>query len=332
MTRPLSSPTFPATRMRRMRRAPWTRAMMRESRVTPADFIWPLFVVEGEGARQPVSAMPGVHRLSIDLAVEAAREAEGLGIPCIALFPNIAAGLRTNGCEEAWNPDNLVCRATRAIKDACPGLGIMLDVALDPYNASGHDGLVEDGRILNDASVEALVRQAANQADAGADVIGPSDMMDGRVAAIREALDAGGHEDVLILSYAAKYASACYGPFREAVGADATLSGDKKTYQMDPANSDEALREVALDIGEGADMVMVKPGLPYLDICQRVKSTFGVPTFGYQTSGEYAMIEAAAANGWIDRERVMMESLTAFKRAGCDGMLTYYAVEVARGM
>ncbi len=324
------SPEFPRTRMRRTRQAPWSRDLVRETTLHAADFIWPIFVVEGEGRVEPVGPMPGVDRISIDIAVERAREAADLGIPCIALFPNIDRSLRTEDCAEAWNPDNLVCRATRAIKAAVPDIGVMEDVALDPYSATGHDGIVRDGIIVNDESVEALVRQALVQAEAGANVIGPSDMMDGRIGALRDALEGAGHQDVLLLSYAAKYASSFYGPFREAVGADATLKGDKKTYQMDAGNTDEALREVALDLAEGADMVMVKPGLAYLDICQRVKQTFRVPTYAYQVSGEYAMIEAAAANGWIDREKAIVESLMAFRRAGCDGILTYYAVEVAR--
>ena len=324
------SPEFPRTRMRRTRQAPWSRALVRETTLHASDFIWPIFVVEGEGQVEPITSMPGVDRVSIDIAVERAREAADLGIPCIALFPNIDRSLRTEECAEAWNPDNLVCRATRAIKAAVPDIGVMEDVALDPYSATGHDGIVRDGIIVNDESVEALVKQALVQAEAGANIIGPSDMMDGRIGALRDALEAAGHQDVLLLSYAAKYASSFYGPFREAVGADSTLKGDKKTYQMDAGNTDEALREVALDLAEGADMVMVKPGLAYLDICQRIKQEFRVPTYAYQVSGEYAMIEAAAANGWIDREKAIVESLSAFRRAGCDGILTYYAVEVAR--
>ncbi len=321
---------FPRTRMRRTRQAPWARDLVRETMLHAGDLIWPIFVVEGEGRVEPIASMPGVERLSIDIAVERAREAADLGVPCIALFPNIDRSLRTEECAEAWNPDNLVCRATRAIRAAVPEIGVMEDVALDPYSATGHDGIVRDGRIVNDESVEALVKQALVQAEAGANVIGPSDMMDGRIGAIRDALEAAGHQDVMLLSYAAKYASSFYGPFREAVGADATLKGDKKTYQMDAGNTEEALREVALDLAEGADMVMVKPGLAYLDICQRIKQTFHVPTYAYQVSGEYAMIEAAAANGWIDREKAIVESLVAFRRAGCDGILTYYALEVAR--
>ena len=326
----IASQEFPRTRMRRTRQAPWARDMVRETTLHAADLIWPLFIVEGKGVVEPVNSMPGVERVSIDIAVERAGEAAALGIPCIALFPNIDKSLRTEECAEAWNPDNLVCRATRAIRAAVPEIGVMEDVALDPYSATGHDGIVRDGRIINDESTEALVKQALVQAEAGANVIGPSDMMDGRIGAIRAALEEAGHQDVLLLSYAAKYASSFYGPFREAVGADATLKGDKKTYQMDAGNSDEALREVALDLAEGADMVMVKPGLAYLDICQRIKQTFRVPTYAYQVSGEYAMIEAAAGNGWIDREKAIIESLMAFRRAGCDGVLTYYALEVAR--
>ena len=323
---------FPHTRLRRTRQAAWSRDMVREHGLTPADFIWPIFVVEGEGVVEPISAMPGVDRVSIDVAVERVKEAAGLGVPCVALFPNIDRSLRTEDCAEAWNPDNLVCRATQAIRAAVPEIGVMEDVALDPYSSTGHDGIVRDGKVVNDESVEALVKQGLAQAAAGANIIGPSDMMDGRIGALREALEAGGHQDVMLLSYAAKYASSYYGPFREAVGADATLKGDKKTYQMDFGNTDEALREVAMDLAEGADMVMVKPGLPYLDICQRIKQEFAVPTFAYQVSGEYAMIEAAAGNGWIDREKAIFESLMAFKRAGCDGILSYYAVEVSRGL
>jgi len=298
------TPTFPRTRMRRTRQAPWSRAMVAENGVSAADFIWPIFVIEGENRTEPVASMPGVERMTVDIAVKRVEEAATLGVPCVALFPNIDASLRTPGCEEAWNPDNLICRATRAIKDAVPEIGVMEDVALDPYNALGHDGIVVGDRIVNDESVEALVKQALVQAEAGANIIGPSDMMDGRIGALRDALEAAGHQDVMLLSYAAKYASAFYGPFRDAVGASGKLTGDKKTYQMDP--------------------------MPYLDICRRVKDEFAVPTFAYQTSGEYAMLEAAAANGWLDRDKVIMESLTAFKRAGCDGMLSYYAVEVAK--
>jgi porphobilinogen synthase len=276
--------------------------------------------------------MPGVARLSLDLVVKAAEEAAGLGIPAICLFPYTDPSVKTEGCEEAWNPENLTNRAIRAIKAAVPEIAVMTDVALDPYNANGHDGLVRNGIILNDESVEALVRMALVQADSGADILGPSDMMDGRIGAMRAELERAGHKEVAILSYAAKYASAFYGPFRDAVGASGVLKGDKKTYQMSPANSDEALRLVARDLAEGADMVMIKPGMPYLDICRRVKDTFGAPTYAYQVSGEYAMIKGAALNGWIDGERAMLESLMAFRRAGCDGVLTYFAPEVARAI
>ena len=310
---------FPAVRMRRNRRTKWSRRLVAENVLTVDDLIWPIFVVEGQNVRQPVESMPGVHRLSVDLAVEAAREAVDLGIPVIALFPYTDPKLRTDDGREAANPENLVCRATRAIRKAGVDIGVLLDVALDPYTSHGHDGLMRGGEILNDETLQALVRQALVQAEAGCDIIAPSDMMDGRVGAIRAALEAGGHKDVQIMAYAAKYASAFYGPFRDAVGSSATLIGDKRTYQMDPANTDEALREVALDIAEGADMVMVKPGMPYLDIVRRVKDTFGMPTFAYQVSGEYSMLTAAAQNGWLDGDKVMMESLIAFKRAGADG-------------
>jgi porphobilinogen synthase len=321
---------FPQARSRRLRRTPWIRALVQETRLAPADLIWPVFIRDGDDLAEPVAALPGVSRLSIDHAVAAAREAVALGIPCLALFPYTDAADKNPQATEAWNPENLVNRATRAIKAAVPEIGIMLDVALDPYNSDGHDGLVRDGVILNDETLEALVRMSLAQAEAGADILGPSDMMDGRIAAIRSALESAGHKDTAILSYAAKYASSFYGPFRDAVGATGALKGDKKTYQMDPANGDEALREVAADLAEGADMIMVKPGLPYLDICRRVKDAFGVPTFAYQVSGEYAMIEAAAGNGWLDGDRAMMESLTAFRRAGCDGILTYFAPRAAR--
>ena len=326
---PLSAP-FPHGRPRRLRRTPWIRDLVAEARLSPADLIWPLFVREGTDLAEPVASLPGVARLSIDRAVAAAEEAAGLGIPCIALFPNTEAADKNPEATEAWNPENLVCRATRAIKAAVPELGVLLDVALDPYNSAGHDGLVRDGVVQNDETLLALEKMALVQAEAGADILGPSDMMDGRIGVIRGALEAHEFPDVLIMSYAAKYASSFYGPFRDAVGATGALKGDKKTYQMDPANGAEALREVAIDLAEGADMVMVKPGLPYLDICTRVKAEFGVPTFAYQVSGEYAMIEAAAANGWIDGERAMMESLIAFRRAGCDGILTYHAARAAR--
>jgi porphobilinogen synthase len=316
-------------RMRRNRRSDWARRMVREHVLTTDDLIWPLFVMDGENARQPVPSMPGVERLSVDQVVREAERAAKLTIPCVALFPYTDPSLRDETGSEALNPDNLVCRAIRAIKKQVPEIGVLCDVALDPFTSHGHDGLIRDGVVLNDETVAVLVRQALVQAEAGCDIIAPSDMMDGRVAAIRKGLDAENFTDVSIMAYAAKYASAFYGPFRDAVGSAKTLTGDKRTYQMDPGNSDEALREVALDIDEGADMIMVKPGLPYLDICRRVKETFGMPTFAYQVSGEYAMIMAAAQNGWLDGERAMVESLIAFKRAGCDGVLTYFAPRVA---
>ena len=321
---------FPAARLRRTRQSGAIRALVRENTLSPQDFIWPVFVRDGVGVEEPVSSMPGVFRRSVDLIGQAAREAAALGIPAICIFPYIDQSLKTADCVGAWDQDNLSNRATRAIKDAAPDMVVMTDVALDPYNINGHDGFVVDGKIVNDATVQALVKMTLAQADAGADIIGPSDMMDGRIGAMRSALEAAGHSDVMILSYAAKYASAFYGPFRDAVGASGALSGDKNTYQMDPGNSDEALRLVQRDLSEGADMVMIKPGMPYLDICRRVKDTFGAPTFAYQVSGEYAMIQAAAQNGWIDGQKVMMESLMAFKRAGCDGVLTYFAPEAAR--
>ncbi|MEO1423749.1 MAG: porphobilinogen synthase [Pseudomonadota bacterium] len=320
---------FPMTRPRRLRREDWMRRLVQETRLCVDDLIWPIFVRDGEGVREPIASMPGVDRLSIDLVVEAANDAAGLGIPCVALFPYTDPSKKTPDAEEAWNPDNLVNTATRAVKAAVPDIGVMLDVALDPYNSDGHDGFVRDGVIVNDETLMALERQALAQAEAGADILGPSDMMDGRIGIIRQALEAHDFPDVTIMSYAAKYASAFYGPFRDAVGATGALKGDKKTYQMDPSNSDEALREVAIDLSEGADMVMVKPGMPYLDICTRVKREFGVPTYAYQVSGEYAMIVAAGANGWIDHEKAMMESLAAFKRAGCDGILSYFSKDVA---
>jgi porphobilinogen synthase len=318
------------TRLRRNRKADWSRRLVRENAVTTDDLIWPLFLMDRAEARWPVEHMPGVDRINIDEACREAERAARLGIPAIAPFPYVERELRDPVGSEAVNGDNLMCRAVRAIKKAVPEIGIITDAALDPYTSHGHDGLMAaDGRILNDASVGILARQATALAEAGADVIAPSDMMDGRVGAMRKALDAAGHDEVQILSYAAKYASGFYGPFRDAIGTNATLKGDKRTYQMDPANSDEALREVALDLEEGADMVMVKPGMPYLDICRRVKENFAVPTFAYQVSGEYAMLVAAARNGWLDLDRVMMESLMAFKRAGCDGVLTYFAPVVA---
>ena len=317
------------TRLRRNRRSDWARRLVREHTLTTDDLIWPLFVMDGHNTRAPVASMPGVERLSVDQAVREAERAAKLTIPCIALFPYTDPKLRDETGSEALNPDNLVCRAIRAIQKDVPEVGILCDVALDPFTSHGHDGLLRDGEILNDETVEVLVRQAIVQAEAGCDIIAPSDMMDGRVGAIRKALDAGNFTDVSIMAYAAKYASAFYGPFRDAVGSATTLTGDKRTYQMDPGNTDEALREVALDIEEGADMIMVKPGLPYLDIIARVKETFGMPTFAYQVSGEYAMLMAAAQNGWLDGERAMMESLIAFKRAGADGVLTYFAPRVA---
>ncbi len=328
---PASAP-FPAARARRLRRTAALRDLVREHRLSASDLIWPLFLRDGTGIEEPVASMPGVVRRSVDRVVAAAEEAAALGIPAICLFPYTDAAVKTVGCEEAWNPENLTNRAIRAVKAAVPGLAVMTDIALDPYNALGHDGLVRDGIILNDETVEALVRMALVQAEAGADILGPSDMMDGRIGAIRAALEAAGHRDVVILSYAAKFASAFYGPFRDAVGASGALKGDKTTYQIDPANGEEALRMVARDLAEGADMVMVKPGLPYLDICARVKAAFGVPTFAYQVSGEYAMLMAAAGQGWIDGERAMLESLLAFRRAGCDGVLTYFAPRVARAL
>ncbi|PCH74915.1 MAG: porphobilinogen synthase [Rhodobacteraceae bacterium] len=321
---------FPAARLRRTRKSGAIRALVRENTLTPDDLIWPVFVREGDGIEEPVASMPGVMRRSVDRIGDAAREAAALGIPAICIFPYIEQSLKTEDCAGAWDPDNLSNRAIRAIRTAAPDMVVMTDVALDPYNINGHDGFVVDGEIVNDATVEALVKMTLAQAEAGADIIGPSDMMDGRIAAMRGALEAAGHQNVMILSYAAKYASAFYGPFRDAVGASGALTGDKNTYQMDPANTDEAMRLVQRDLAEGADMVMIKPGMPYLDICRRVKDTFGAPTFAYQVSGEYAMIQAGAQNGWIDGEKVMLESLMAFKRAGCDGVLSYFAPEAAR--
>ena len=323
---------FPANRPRRLRRTEWMRDLVRENVLTPADFIWPIFIMEGTDASEPVSSMPGVERLTIDRAVIAANDAANLGIPVVALFPYTPSSLKTQACEEAYNPENLVNKATRAIKAAVPDIGIMLDIALDPYNADGHDGIVKDGEVLNDETLLVLERQALTHADAGADILGPSDMMDGRIGVIRRALEQNDFSHVAIMAYSAKYASAYYGPFRDAVGAKGALIGGKHTYQMDAANSDEAMRMIARDLDEGADMVMVKPGQPYLDICQRVTTEFNVPTFAYQVSGEYAMIEAASANGWVDREKIIQESLMAFKRAGCAGILTYYAREIAEKM
>ncbi|MEP1767444.1 MAG: porphobilinogen synthase [Sulfitobacter sp.] len=322
--------SYPANRLRRVRKNEGIRGLVRENGISAADFIWPIFVRSGTDIVEEIPTMPGVMRRSVDRIVDAAQEAYDLGIGAICLFPYTGLEERTEDCAGAWDRENHTNRAIRAIKAALPDMVVMTDVALDTYNINGHDGLVVEGEIINDPSVEALVKMAMEQARAGADIIGPSDMMDGRIGAIRTALEAEGHHNVMILSYAAKYASAFYGPFRDAVGASGALTGDKKTYQMDPANSDEALRLVARDLEEGADMVMVKPGLPYLDICRRVKDTFGAPTFAYQVSGEYSMIKAAAAAGMIDEERVMMESLMAFKRAGCNGILTYFAPAAAR--
>ena len=318
-----------AVRPRRNRRSEWVRRMVRENQITTDDLIWPLFIMDGDNARAPVPSMPGVERLTVDQAVAEAERAAKLTIPCLALFPYTDPSLRDETGSEALNPDNLVCRALRAIKKAVPEIGLLADVALDPFTSHGHDGLMHDGEILNDETVAVLTKQALVQAEAGCDIIAPSDMMDGRVGAIRRALDAADFTDVSIMAYAAKYASVFYGPFRDAVGSSKTLTGDKRTYQMDYGNTDEALREVKLDIEEGADMIMIKPGLPYLDIVQRVKDAFAMPTFAYQVSGEYAMIMAAAQNGWLDGERAMWESLSAFKRAGADGVLTYFAPRVA---
>ena len=317
------------TRMRRNRKSEWARRLVRENVLTTDDLIWPLFVVDGNNLRAPIASMPGVDRLSVDQCVRDAERAMKLDIPCIALFPYTEPSLRDETGSEALNANNLVCQSVRAIKREFPDLGILCDVALDPFTSHGHDGLLQDGRILNDETVAILVQQALVQAEAGCDIIAPSDMMDGRVAAIRAGLDRAGFGDVQIMAYAAKYASAFYGPFRDAIGSAKTLTGDKRTYQMDSANSDEALREVELDIAEGADMVMVKPGMPYLDIVRRVKDTFAMPTFAYQVSGEYAMIAGAINNGWLDRDRTIMESLIAFKRAGADGVLTYFAPQAA---
>jgi len=326
------TPSYPATRLRRTRTHAWSRALTRETVLTPSSLIWPLFVTEGKGVEDPIAALLGVSRWSVDGIAARAKEAVSLGIPAIALFPNTQADRRSHDGKEALNPDNLMCRAIRAIKDACGDeIGVLTDVALDPYTSHGQDGLIDEaGYVLNDATVDALVAQSLNQAAAGADIIAPSDMMDGRIGAIRAALEGAGHHNVQIMSYAAKYASAFYGPFRDAVGSRGLLKGDKKTYQMDPANSDEALREVAMDIAEGADSVMVKPGLPYLDIVARVKARFDVPVYAYQVSGEYAMIEAAVAAGAGDRDALVLETLMAFRRAGCAGVLTYHAAHAAR--
>lgn len=326
----MTNPSFPATRMRRLRAHAWSRNLVAENTLSPSDFIWPLFVVDGENKKVPVASMPGVERLSVDLAAAAAEEAAGLGIPVIALFPFTDRAKKSEDGREALNPDNLVCRAVRAIKKAAPDIGVLCDVALDPYTSHGHDGLLKDGYVVNDETVEVLVQQALVQVEAGCDIIAPSDMMDGRIGAIRAALEKTGRSNTLLMAYAAKYASAFYGPFRDAVGSAKALTGDKRTYQMDPANSDEALREVALDISEGADMVMVKPGMPYLDIVRRVKDSFAMPTFVYQVSGEYSMLMAAIERGFLDRDRVILESLLGFKRAGADGILTYFARDAAK--
>lgn len=321
---------FPSSRFRRTRKNEKIRNLVSETSVSAYDFIWPIFICDGDNVEQDVPSMPGVKRRSVDRLVQAASEAFDLGIPAVCLFPYTDQSLKTEDCAEAWNPNNLSNKATRAIKKAVPELVVMSDVALDPYNINGHDGFVENGKILNDKTVEALVKQALSQAEAGIDVIGPSDMMDGRIGAIRSALETSGYTEVSIMSYSAKYSSSFYGPFRDAVGASGALTGDKKTYQMDVANSDEALRLVARDLKEGADMVMIKPGMPYLDVCRRVKDVFGAPTFAYQVSGEYAMLSAAFQNGWLDRDKIIIETLLSFKRSGCDGILTYFAPEAAK--
>ena len=326
----MSEARFPSTRLRRNRRTDWSRRLVSEHTLTADDFIWPLFVVEGSRKRAPVESMPGVERLSIDQAIKAAEEAAKLGIPALALFPYTDQSLRNETGSEALNPKNLVCRAVEAIKKAVPEIGVMCDVALDPYTSHGHDGLLRNGEILNDETLEVLVKQALVQAAAGCDIIAPSDMMDGRVGAIRRGLESNGFTGVQIMAYSAKYASGFYGPFRDAVGSGALLKGDKRTYQMSPANVEEALREAALDVAEGADMIMVKPGLPYLDVLWRIKERFGMPTFAYQVSGEYAMIMAACQNGWLDPDKVIIESLMAFKRAGASGILSYFALDAAR--
>ena len=332
----MTNERYPTTRMRRVRQSDWSRRLVAENKLSVDDLIWPVFVTEGSSESVDVTSMPGVQRHSIDRLVEQVKQAADLGIPAIAIFPETDPSLKTDDAKEAWNPDNLVCRTVAAIKAAVPSIGVICDVALDPYTSHGQDGLVRDGVVVNDESVAALCDQAVVQAKAGCDIIAPSDMMDGRIGEIRMALDQEGFENVMIMSYAAKYASAFYGPFRDAIGSKSNLSGGnvdgggKNTYQMNPANSDVAIREVALDLREGADMVMVKPGMPYLDIVRRVKEEFAVPTFAYQVSGEYAMLNAAANNGWLDREAVMIESLIGFKRAGCDGILTYFAVDTAK--
>jgi porphobilinogen synthase len=336
MTAPLKPP-FPDVdritgrrRLRRNRRTDWSRRLVRETTLAVEDLIWPLFVIDGKERREPIGAMPGVERLSVDLAAREAERAAALGIPAIAIFPYVDMQLRDQTGSEILNPDNLMCRAARAIKQAAPSIGVITDAALDPFTDHGHDGILRDGIVVNDESVAQIARAAVLQAQAGADIIAPSDMMDGRIGAVREALDAAGHGDIAVMSYTAKYASAFYGPYREAIGTDATLKGDKLTYYVDPANSDDAMREAERDVAEGADMLMVKPGMPYLDVLFRMKETFRMPTFVFQVSGEYSMIEGAARNGWIDGERAMLESLLAFKRAGADGILTYFAPRVAK--
>lgn len=324
------APAFPATRLRRNRKADWSRRLVSENTLSASDLIWPLFLIEGKGKREAIHSMPGVDRLSVDETVRAAEEAVSLGIPVIALFPHTPLEKRDPTGSLATDPNNLVAQATRAIKKEFPQIGVLCDAALDPFTSHGHDGLMDGERILNDETVEILVQQSLMQVEAGCDIIAPSDMMDGRVGAIRAALEKAGHVDTQIMSYAAKFASAFYGPFRDAIGSSGALKGDKRTYQMDPANGDEALREVALDIAEGADMVMVKPGMPYLDVLHRVKTTFGLPTFAYQVSGEYSMLAGAIQNGWLDHDRVILESLMGFKRAGADGVLTYFAPAAAR--
>ncbi|WP_244592812.1 MULTISPECIES: porphobilinogen synthase [Azospirillum] len=328
---PITLPAaFPRTRLRRNRADAWTRRLVAENTLTADDLIWPVFVIEGENRREPVASMPGVERMTIDLLCEAVVEAGALGIPCIALFPVVGSEGKSEDAAEAYNPENLMNRAIRAVKAAAPDVGILGDVALDPYTTHGHDGLLRDGYIQNDETVEVLIRQALSQAEAGVDIVAPSDMMDGRIGAIRDTLDAEGYQLTRVCSYAAKYASAFYGPFRDAVNSGGFLKGDKTTYQMDPANTDEALREVACDLQEGADMVMVKPGLPYLDVIRRVKDQFAVPTFAYHVSGEYAMLRAASGNGWLNYDKALLETLMGFKRAGCDAILTYGAVDAAR--
>ncbi|MEO0543739.1 MAG: porphobilinogen synthase [Pseudomonadota bacterium] len=326
---PASSALYLPRRMRRLRGSPWVRDLVRETSLTPHDLIWPIFIMDGKNKREAIGAMPGVERLSVDLAIEAAKRARDLSIPAIATFAQVDHSLKDVTGSHILDTDNIVNRATRAIKDAVPDIGIITDVALDPFTSHGHDGVLRDGIIVNDETVSILAEAAVNQAQAGSDIIAPSDMMDGRIGAIRSALDGSGHSDVAIMSYATKFASAFYGPYREAIGTSGLLKGDKKTYYIDPANANEAVQDAALDVDEGADMLMVKPGLPYLDVCRQLKDAFSMPVFAYQVSGEYAMVEAAAANGWIDGERVMMESLSAFKRAGCDGVLSYFAPRVA---